>query len=178
MLNKNVSMTKKTKIYLDTSVISCLQVPETPERMADTLHLWEELKANMYDVYISDITIDEINDCPEPKRSFMLDELKKISLTVIEAETKVDDLAQEFIRMGILKEKSIDDCRHIATALLAKCDIIVSWNFKHIVNDKTIEGVKIISRTKGFDGIKIYCPSILTGGNDENQTNSQQKFYD
>ena len=161
-------MSKKIKIYLDTSVISCLQAPDTPEKMADTLRLWEDLKANIYDVFISDITIDEINDCSEPKRSFMLDELKKISLTVIDAETIVEDLAQEFIRMGILKEKSIDDCRHIATALIAKCDVIVSWNFKHIVNDKTIEGVKIISRTKGFDGIKIYCPSILIGGQDEN----------
>jgi predicted nucleic acid-binding protein len=161
-------MEKKIKIYLDTSVISCLQVPETPERMADTLCLWEDLKADIYDIYISNITIDEINDCPEPKRSFMLDELKKISLTVIEAETKVDDLALEFIRIGILKESSIDDCKHIATALLAKCDVIVSWNFKHIVNDKTIEGVKIISKTKGFDGIKIYCPSILIGGDDDN----------
>ena len=161
-------MSKKIKIYLDTSVISCLQAPDTPEKMADTLRLWEDLKANIYDVFISDITIDEINDCSEPKRSFMLDELKKISLTVIAAETIVEDLAQEFIRMGILKEKSIDDCRHIATALIAKCDVIVSWNFKHIVNDKTIEGVKIISRTKGFDGIKIYCPSILIGGQDEN----------
>lgn len=148
---------------MDTSVISCLQAPETPERMADTVRLWEDLKENVYDVYISDITIGEINDCPEPKRSFMLDELKKISLNVIEAETKVEDLAQEFIRLGILKEKSIDDCKHIATALLAKCDVIVSWN----LNDKTIEGVKIISKTKGFDGIKIYCPSILTGGSDE-----------
>jgi hypothetical protein len=60
---------------------------------------------------------------------------------------------------------------HIATALLAKCDVIVSWNFKHIVNDKTIEGVKTISQTKGSarqQSIKIYCPSILTGDNNEN----------
>ena len=161
-------MTNKVKIYLDTSVISCLQAPETPERMADTLCLWKDIKADIYDVVISDVTIDEINDCPEPKRSFMLNELKKIPLLVIEAERKVEELSQEFIRLGILKEKNIDDCMHIATALLAKCDIIVSWNFKHIVNDKTIEGVKIISKIRGFDGIKIYCPSILTGGNDEN----------
>ena len=161
-------MADKVKIYLDTSVISCLQVHETPERMADTLRLWEDIKAGIYDVVISDITIDEINDCPEPKRSFMLSELKKIPLIVIEAEKKVEELSREFIRLGILKEKNIYDCMHIATALLAKCDIIVSWNFKHIVNDKTIEGVKIISKTKGFDSIKIYCPSILTGGSDEN----------
>jgi predicted nucleic acid-binding protein len=161
-------MSDKVKIYLDTSVISCLQAPETLERMKDTLCLWKDIKAGIYDVVISNVTIDEINDCPEPKRSFMLNELKKIPLVVIEAEKKVDELSREFIRLGILKEKNIDDCMHIATALLAECDIIVSWNFKHIVNDKTIEGVKIISRTKGFDGIKIYCPSILTGGSDEN----------
>ena len=160
-------MTNKTKIYLDTSVISHLQAPHKPEQMADTLRLWEDLKAGIYEVIISDVTIDEINDCSEPKRSFMLDELKKVPLTVIQAETKVEELSQEFVRLGILKEKSIDDCMHIATALLAKCDIIVSWNFKHIVNDKTIEGVKTISQTRGFDSIKIYCPSILTGGSDE-----------
>jgi hypothetical protein len=68
-------MAKKLKIYLDTSVISCLQATETPERMADTLCLWKDLEAGIYDVIISDITIDEINDCPEPKRSFMLNEL-------------------------------------------------------------------------------------------------------
>jgi len=136
--------------------------------MIDTLRLWADIKAGIYEVVISDITFDEINDCPEPKRSFMLNELKNIPLTVIEAEKKVEDISREFIRLGILKEKNIEDCMHIATALLAKCDVIVSWNFRHIVNDKTIEGVKIISKTKGFDTIKIYCPSILIGGKDEN----------
>jgi predicted nucleic acid-binding protein len=52
-------MSKKVKIYLDTSVISCLQAFETPERMADTLRLWRDLEAGIYDVVISDITIDE-----------------------------------------------------------------------------------------------------------------------
>ena len=53
-------MTNKTKIYLDTSVVSCLQVPETPERMADTLRLWEDIKNGMYDIFISDITIEGV----------------------------------------------------------------------------------------------------------------------
>ena len=160
-------MTKRIKIYLDTSVISHLQAPDTPEKMQDTLRLWKAIEAGAYEVVISNVTIDEINDCAEPKRSFMLDELKKIPLTVLEAEKKVEELSREFIELGILKEKCLDDCMHIATALLAKCDVIVSWNFKHIVNDKTIEGVKTISKTRGFDSIKIYCPSILIGGSYE-----------
>ena len=56
-------MANKVKIYLDTSVISCLQVPETPERMADTLRLWEDIKAGIYDVVISDVTICNSTAC-------------------------------------------------------------------------------------------------------------------
>ena len=158
---------EKIKLYLDTSVISHLQAPDTPEKMQDTIKLWEDIKKGKYDVYISNTTIGEINACNEPKRSFMLGKLNEIELTVVNAETNVEDLSQEFINLGILKKKSIDDCMHIATALLLKCDVIVSWNFKHIVNDKTIEGVKVISETKGLGGIKIYCPSILIGGDDD-----------
>ena len=155
------------KIYLDTSVISHLQAPDTPEKMQDTVKLWEDIKNGRYDVYVSNTTIGEINECREPKRSFMLEKLKEIDLTIVDAETEVEELSQEFIRLGILKEKSLDDCMHIATALLLECDVIVSWNFKHIVNDKTIEGVKTISQTRKLNGIKIYCPSILIGGNDD-----------
>jgi hypothetical protein len=62
----NNKMLNKIKIYLDTSVISCLHTPDTPERMADSLRLWKDLEAGIYDVFISETTIDEINDCHEP----------------------------------------------------------------------------------------------------------------
>ncbi|MDE7017725.1 MAG: PIN domain nuclease, partial [Lachnospiraceae bacterium] len=41
------------------------------------------------------------------------------------------ELAEKFIDFGSLKRKSYDDCRHIAAAILAGCDFIISWNFKH-----------------------------------------------
>jgi hypothetical protein len=53
---------------------------------------------------------------------------------------------------------------------MAKCDIIVSWNFKHIVNDRTIDGIKRIGNIKNLPEIKIYCPSMLIG--DENAETS------
>ena len=155
------------KIYLDTSVISHLQAIDTPDKMQDTIELWECIKRGVYEVYISDVTIAEINECDEPKRSFMLEKLKEIEITIVNAETEVEDLSREFIKLGILKDKSVDDCMHIATALLLKCDVIVSWNFKHIVNDRTIEGVKTITREKNLNGIKVYCPLILIGGNND-----------
>ena len=59
--------------------------------------------------------------------------------------------------------KSYDDCLHIAGAVICGCDVIVSWNFKHIVNFKTINGVKILSYANGYKFIEIMPPKILVG---------------
>jgi hypothetical protein len=65
--------------------------------------------------------------------------------------------------LGVLGKASFDDRRHISIALLTGCDIIVSWNFKHIVNPKTIKGTKIITLTEGYKDILICSPSMLIG---------------
>jgi hypothetical protein len=44
------------------------------------------------------------------------------------------------------------------------CDAIVSWNFKHIVNHKTMMGVKAVTALEGYDDLLIYTPSVLVGG--------------
>lgn len=159
---------KKLKIYLDTSVISHLQHEDAPDKTADTLRLWEEIKTGKYAMVISDVTLDEIARCPEQKRITLENYLKDVNFDLIIADDTVRELAQKFVDNNILSKKSFDDCRHIASAIVNDCDIIVSWNFKHIVNYKTIKGVKIVSLMTGYDEIEIYSPNILIeGGNDE-----------
>jgi len=67
-----------------------------------------------------------------------------------------------------MQAKSFDDCRHIAAALVSGCDIIASWNFKHIVNARTIRGARIISAAEGFKDIIICSPTMLLGGDFDN----------
>lgn len=64
-------MNEKLKIYLDTSVISYLAQEDLPEKMASTRNLWEKFKAEKYDLYLSTVTLQELDDCPEPKRSIL-----------------------------------------------------------------------------------------------------------
>lgn len=70
-------------------------------------------------------------------------------------------MVQWFIDFGILRRKSFDDYQHITAAILAGCDIITSWNFKHIVNVKTIRGVRAITNLEGYKMIEIWNPSVL-----------------
>ena len=158
---------RKLKVYLDTSVVSYLYQEDAPEKMQDTLELWELFKNQEYEVYISDIVVREISGCNGEKLNILMDYLNQIDYNIIETDESTIELAEKFIDFGILKQKSFDDCQHIAAAILAGCDIITSWNFKHIVNVKTVRGVKVITTLEGYKDLLIYPPSVLIESEDD-----------
>lgn len=125
------------------------------------MQLWERFKKQRYEVYISDIVINQISDYTEEKLNILMDYLNQIEYHLIATDEDIVGLAEKFIDFGILKQKSFDDCQHIASAILAGCDIIISWNFKHIVNIKTIRGVKVITTLEGYKDLLIFPPSAL-----------------
>lgn len=152
---------KKLKVYLDTSVISHLMQEDVPEKMADTLKLWDMFKEGKYDVYLSTVTLKELQECPEPKRTKLVDYLNEIQFATLDITEDVEKVANKIIDMGILTKKSFDDCQHIGAAVINECDCIISWNFKHIVNVKTIRGVRAITNLEGYKMIEIWNPSVL-----------------
>ncbi|MCL1947843.1 MAG: hypothetical protein FWF51_11955 [Chitinivibrionia bacterium] len=65
------------------------------------------------------------------------------------------------------RQKYFGDCLHIACAIVSGCDVIVSWNFKHIVNYKTHMGVKAVTALEGYKELLIYTPAMLLGYDDD-----------
>jgi len=157
----NIDDSKKIRVYLDTSVVSYLDQQDTPEKMSETKEVWDKIKEGNYEVFISTLVIDELQKCQEPKRTYLLNQLNEIDFTILEVNEGTVRLAEKFIDFGVLKKKSFEDCQHIAAAILSNCDIIVSWNFKHIVNVKTIRGIKVVTTMEGYKDILIYPPTAL-----------------
>ena len=152
---------RKLRLYLDTSTISHLFAEDAPDKMEDTNRLWDDFIDGKYRVSISQVVIDEIEKCPEPKRSRMLE---KLSLTDFEFLTETDEireLADAYIGGGVLKKSNIADCRHIAHAVVYNCDAIVSWNFAHLVNFKTINKVKVVNAIHHYKEISILPPTMF-----------------
>lgn len=154
-------MNKKLKLYLDTSVISYLLQEDVPEKMEITNRLWKLFEDRKYELYLSDVTMKEISKCPEPKRSQLIRHLNDVEYTLVEVTDNALDIAEQLVSMKILPAKCYDDCQHIAAAVECGCDCIVSWNFKHIVNIRTIRGVRAITNLKGYKSIEILNPSVL-----------------
>jgi hypothetical protein len=61
----------------------------------------------------------------------------------------------------VVGKTSLKDCRHIALAAVYNADYLVSWNFKHIVNDVRIKGYNAVNIQRGYNAIEILTPKKL-----------------
>ncbi len=71
------------------------------------------------------------------------------------------NLADQYILGKVVGQTSRADCQHIAIATLAKVDVLVSWNFKHIVNLDKIRGYNGINFQLGHHMIEIRTPKEI-----------------
>jgi len=156
---------RKIKIYLDTSVISHLLQEDVPEKMDDIIKFWEQImNREDTEVILSVVTMQEISECAEPKLSYLLTKIAELKPTLVE-ETEEDlQISRLYLENGVLKEKSMDDLRHIAIAVNNNCKYIVSWNFKHFVNPKTMNAVAAINKLNNLNDVTIVSPSMMLGG--------------
>ena len=145
------------RIYLDTSVISALFDERAPERKAMTEIAWAEIKK--YDVYISDIVVEELQMAKQP----LLDKLNKAieDICVIAANDKARKLALIYVEQGIFPEKYFDDALHVAIASVNEVGLLLSWNFKHLVKLKTRRLVSFVNIANDYIPIEIIAPPEL-----------------
>ena len=61
----------------------------------------------------------------------------------------------------LISDKHKNDRLHIGTAIENNCDIIVSMNFKHLVNVATIRGIRAVSNLEGYGNIDIIQPLAM-----------------
>ena len=78
------------------------------------------------------------------------------------------NLADQYIVAKVVGQTSRADCQHIAMATLAKADVLVSWNFKHIVNLDKIRGYNGISYQLGHHMLEIRTPKEIINYDNSN----------
>jgi predicted nucleic acid-binding protein len=147
----------KTKIYLDTSVISALFDSRTPERQAMTHSAWEQL--NDYDVFVSEIVIDELSKTPESLRASFFERIKNFK--VLSVTESAHSLAQMYVAQGIFTQKYYDDALHVAVASVNQVSILLSWNFRHLVKLKTRRMVSLVNVHEDYMPVEIISPPEL-----------------
>lgn len=144
----------KPRIYVDTSVIGGCFDDEFSEH---SHRLFEEFRSGRKRVVISDIVLFELDGAPKNVQQILSDVPDDSAEYVFLSEESAA-LAEAYIREGVIAEKSLSDARHIAIATIERVDVLVSWNFKHIVNLNRIHLVNSVNLKLGYHLIEIRSP--------------------
>ncbi len=109
---------------------------------------------------VSDLLEEELINAPTDIKTFFKT-LPSERLEFVKLTKDSIELAELYIVEKVVGETSRADCRHIALATINKADVLVSWNFKYIVNLKRIRGYNSINLREGLHTLEIRSPKEL-----------------
>jgi predicted nucleic acid-binding protein len=144
----------KQRIYIDTSVIGgCFDI----EFKEWSDKLFEEFCNGNKIAVISDITLDELSfSRPEVRNHLKI--IPKNHTEYILNDEEAEELADKYVKEKAVTQKSYEDALHIAIATINKVDVLVSWNFKHIVNLDRIRKYNAVNLMNGYSMLEIRNP--------------------
>jgi len=150
---------KSLKAYLETTIFNFVFADDSPDKKQDTLRLFDEIKQGKYIPYTSDYVLQELLKAEEPKKTKMVNLLDQYGIILLATDNNAEILADAYVAEKIIPVKYRMDGIHIAMATINNLDIIVSYNFHHIVKLKTIIGTESINLREGYKRIGIYSPT-------------------
>lgn len=153
----------RQRIYIDTSVLGGYYDIEFEN---DTKLFFKRIEKKDFNVHLSEISDFELLEAPQRVRD-VVNRIPKDCLFRLELTKEAEDLANQYVSEKILNESSFDDAYHIAISTVNRIDVLVSWNFKHIVNYNKILLFNAVNLKLGYPTIDIRSPKELIIYEDE-----------
>ena len=148
----NTSMT--IRVYTDTSVLGGCEDEEFAEH---SVRLMEDFVRGERILVLSNLTVQELAAAPAEVRS-RLAGVPEAHIETLQLDAEARELAEAYIAAGVITAKMRADAQHIAIATVARVDVRVSWNVKHIVNLQRIHGYNSVNLRKGYPMMEIRTP--------------------
>lgn len=145
----------KLRVYLDTSVFSAYCDDRVPERQAGTQEFWQRF--DEFDVSTSDLALEELGQAGDEALRATFEGLLA-DVTVHPVTEEIRDLARCYLAAGVFSPAMLNDALHVAAAVLTRQDVLLSWNFRHLVNRRRRAQVNQVNVFQGLPTIEIIAP--------------------
>ncbi len=154
---------EKPKVYIETTVVSYLVARPSNDvtvfdRQRSTQQLWEEY-SDAFEFVTSETVLSEAErgDPREAqRRTALLDGLTELRLA-----PEATALAHKLVDAGAVPMQSLSDAQHIAIAVVHKVEYLVSWNYKHIINETKRQHIKDVCLAAGYQPTTLCTPEAL-----------------
>ena len=150
------------RVYIDTSVINGLLADDAPEIQSKTKAFFQRVQRGEFELYVSKLVHDEINATPDAvRRALLLGIFLNYTFHFLEPLDSTVELAEKYVKKGAIPAKSYPDALHIAYAASHGIEVLVSWNFKHIVKHKTRMLVGQVNAQRGLRVVDLCSPEEI-----------------
>lgn len=142
------------RVYIDTSVVGgCFDDEFSEESKA----IFGMARAGEITLLLSNILADELLLAPENVQ-YVVADLPDGTFEIVNESKESRELRDLYLVAGIVGKTQINDAHHVAIATVHKADMIISWNFKHIVHYDKIWHFNEVNARADYPKIQIYSP--------------------
>lgn len=145
---------KKPRIYIDTSIVGgCFDEEFASESRA----LLAKVERGEVVLLVSDLLLDELSRAPDNVQA-LIDGLRADCVEYVTTNEEAQTLRMAYLAANVVGKASKNDAHHVALATVYSADMIVSWNFRHIVHYDKIRNYNGVNIREGYGSIEIYSP--------------------
>ena len=124
---------------------------------SDTRQFFDKVIKEKITIIVSETITNELKNAPDNVKAFYQAIPNEI-LKIVNETDEITALANKYVAANIVSEKYLPDCFHIAYATISNADVLVSWNFKHLVNFERKRKYNAINLINGYKSIDIVTP--------------------
>lgn len=150
---------QRMRVYIDTSVLGgCFDA----EFRDASQQLVEAAYGERILPLVSEVLVRELKEAPANVQE-LLSQIMQRDVERLDLSDEAAQLHEAYLRTGVVPARYADDALHVALATVARADVLVSWNFKHLVNPIRVRAFNGVNTAQGFGPIVIMTPSDIVG---------------
>jgi predicted nucleic acid-binding protein len=160
-----MAIMEKERVYIESSTVSYLCAKPSRDLILaahqEITHEWWGNEKSQYELFISELVIDEIAKGNTDAAEKRLKAIKDIQLLPLTKDCI--SLAELMIKNHALPAKAMEDAIHIAIASIYNMDYLLTWNCTHIANPHTQRKIRESIEIAGYRFPVICTPVELLG---------------
>jgi hypothetical protein len=152
------------RVYVDASVFGGAFDEEFQE---DSCAFFDQVAQGRFKLLTSVVVAEELRGGPREVQELF--EGLLASAELIRIDEKAIKLQAAYFDARILTQKWANDALHVTLATTASADLIVSWNFRHIVHFEKVIKYNAVNVLHGFREVAIHSPSGVIAYEDDEE---------
>jgi predicted nucleic acid-binding protein len=149
---------KSMRVYVDTSVLGGCFDKEFRDASRQFL---EGVYRGQVTPLVSEILVRELTEAPANVRT-LLSRILQGDVERLEVTDDVVELHEAYLAGGVVSPQYANDALHVALATVARADVLVSWNFRHLVNPARVRAFNGVNTAQGYGPVIIMTPSDIS----------------